>query len=186
MMAILMPFWTSVMVRIASWMVVLPRKGLVNQALIAAHAISTPLNMLYDRAGVYVAMVNVLLPFMVLPLYSVMRDISRAYQMAAESLGSHPFGAFWRVYFPLTIAGVKAGSTLVFTLALGYFIIPALIGGAHDEMISNYIAYYTNTQLNWGFASALSVSLIASAACIFVVSDQVGRLWSWFRNKLYA
>jgi len=173
MMAILIPFWTSVLVRIAAWMVVLPREGLVNKALIAAHVIASPLDLLYNRTGVYISMVHILLPFMVLPLFSVMRGIPRTYQIAAISLGSHPFSAFWRVYAPQSLPGVVAGSMLVFISALGYYIAPALLGGAGDQMLSYYIAYFTNTTINWGLASALSVLLLAATAVLFFIYQKL-------------
>lgn len=182
MMAILMPFWTSVLVRIATWMVLLPTRGVLNEALLTLHIISSPLNLLYDRAGVYIAMVNVLLPFMVLPLYSVMRDIPETYQKAAQSLGSHPFGALMRVYVPQTFPGISAGCSLVFILALGYYIIPGLLGSASDAMISNYIAYYTNTRLNWGLASALSLMLIITAVMLFILLRILSSVWPAVRR----
>ncbi|AXL53454.1 polyamine ABC transporter substrate-binding protein [Paraburkholderia caffeinilytica] len=169
MMAILIPFWTSILVRIAAWMVVLPREGLVNEVLMSAHLIDSPVALLYNRTGVYISMVHILIPFMVLPVFAVMRGIPRSYQMAAISLGSHPFGAFWRVYVPQTLPGVAAGAMLVFVSALGYYIAPALLGGAGDQMLSYYIAYFTNTAINWGFAAALSALLLVATGMLFVV-----------------
>lgn len=169
MMAVLVPFWTSILVRIAAWMVVLPRNGVVNRVLTSIHLIDTPLTLLYNRTGVYISMVHILIPFMVLPLFAVMRNIPRSHRLAAISLGSHPFGAFWRVYVPQTLPGVAAGAMLVFISALGYYIAPALLGGAGDQMISYYIAYFTNTVVNWGFAAALSVLLLAATAMLLVV-----------------
>ena len=169
LMAVLIPFWTSILVRIAAWMVVLPREGVINRLALAMHVIDSPLDLIYNRTGVVISMVHILIPFMVLPLHAVMRGIPPTYQRAAISLGSHPFGAFWRVYAPLTAPGVAAGALLVFVSALGYYIAPALLGGAGDQMLSYYIAYFTNTSINWGLAAALSVLLLVSTALLFVV-----------------
>jgi putative spermidine/putrescine transport system permease protein len=176
MIALLVPFWTSTLVRIAAWMVVLPREGPVNKFLTAIHATSSPIDLLYNRIGVYVSMVHILLPFVILPLFSVMRGIPKTYQKAAISLGSHPFAAFWRVYFPQTITGLAAGAILVFITALGYYIAPALLGGAGDQLLSYYIAYYTNTTINWGLASALSLLLLIATALLFVVYRNFARI----------
>ncbi|MEM5365170.1 ABC transporter permease [Paraburkholderia azotifigens] len=168
LMAILIPFWTSILVRIAAWMVVLPREGLVNKIAMSMHLFDNPVALLYNRTGVIISMVHILIPFMVLPLLAVMRGISPTYQRAAISLGSHPFGAFWRVYVPQTAPGVAAGALLVFISALGYYIAPALLGGAGDQMLSYYIAYFTNTSINWGLAAALSMLLLLATALLFV------------------
>ncbi|WP_245623777.1 ABC transporter permease [Paraburkholderia nodosa] len=169
LMAVLIPFWTSILVRIAAWMVVLPREGVINRLALAMHIVNTPLDLIYNRTGVVISMVHILIPFMVLPLHAVMRGIPPSYQRAAVSLGSHPFSAFWRVYAPLTAPGVAAGSLLVFVSALGYYIAPALLGGAGDQMLSYYIAYFTNTSINWGLAAALSALLLIATALLFVV-----------------
>jgi putative spermidine/putrescine transport system permease protein len=169
MMAVLIPFWTSILVRICAWMVVLPRSGLVNRVLLSAGAIDHPLALLYNRTGVYISMVHILIPFMVLPLVAVMRNVPRNYTLAAISLGSHPFGAFWRVYLPQTLPGLAAGTMLVFISALGYYIAPALLGGAGDQMLSYYIAYFTNVTVNWGLAAALAMLLLVATAALFAV-----------------
>ncbi|MBN3728976.1 ABC transporter permease, partial [Burkholderia sp. Ac-20379] len=169
MMAVLIPFWTSILVRIAAWMVVLPREGVVNRLAMSMHLIDTPLALIYNRTGVVISMVHILIPFMVLPLHAVMRGIPPTYQRAAVSLGSHPFAAFWRVYAPLTAPGVGAGALLVFVSALGYYIAPALLGGAGDQMLSYYVAYFTNTTINWGLAAALSALLLVATVLLFVV-----------------
>ncbi|AET92242.1 ABC transport system, membrane protein [Burkholderia sp. YI23] len=169
LMAVLIPFWTSILVRICAWMVVLPREGLVNKIGMSMHLFDSPLALLYNRTGVIISMVHILIPFMVLPLFAVMRGIPSTYQRAAISLGSHPFGAFWRVYVPQTAPGVAAGALLVFISALGYYIAPALLGGAGDQMLSYYVAYFTNTSINWGLAAALSVLLLVATALLFAV-----------------
>ena len=167
LICILIPFWTSVLVRIAAWVVLLQREGLINSALVDLGLIAEPLPLLFNRLGVYIAMVHILLPFMVLPLYSVMQSVPPSYQRAAISLGSHPFAAFWRVYVPQTYPGIAAGSLLVFIIAIGYYITPALLGGAGDQMISYYVAYFTNQTINWGMACALGLILLAATLVLY-------------------
>jgi putative spermidine/putrescine transport system permease protein len=167
MIGILIPFWASVLVRIAAWMVLLQREGTVNSVLRALHIINEPLDLLFNRFGVYVSMTHILLPVMIFPVYSVMKEIPPAYQRAAISLGSHPFQAFWRVYVPQTMAGVSAGSLLVFIMALGYYIAPNFLGGAGDQFMSYYVAYFTNQQINWGLACALGAVLLGATAMTY-------------------
>ncbi len=173
LICILIPFWTSVLVRIAAWVVLLQREGLINNALGSLGLISEPLPLLFNRLGVYIAMVHILLPFMVLPLYSVMQSVPPSYQRAAISLGSHPFAAFWRVYVPQTYPGIAAGSLLVFIIAIGYYITPALLGGAGDQMISYYVAYFTNQTINWGMASALGLILLAATLMLYALYRRI-------------
>lgn len=167
MICVLIPFWTSVLVRIAAWVVLLQRQGLVNSALISLGLTSEPIELLFNRIGVYIAMTHILLPFMVLPIYSTMKSIPSTYQRAAVSLGSHPFAAFWRVYLPQTYPGIAAGSLLVFIISVGYYITPALLGGPGDQMISYYVAYFTNQTINWGMASALGFLLLAGTLVLY-------------------
>ncbi|HEX7748193.1 MAG TPA: ABC transporter permease [Bordetella sp.] len=167
MICVLIPFWTSILVRIAAWIVLLQREGLVNKALMQLGLIQTPLDLLFNRVGVYIAMTHILLPFMLLPIYSVMQSVPGTYQRAAISLGSHPFAAFWRVYVPQTYPGVGAGTLLVFIMAIGYYITPALLGGAGDQMISYYVAYFTNQTINWGMASALGFILLLGTLLLY-------------------
>ncbi|WP_287815392.1 ABC transporter permease, partial [Pseudomonas sp.] len=134
MIMVLLPFWTSILVRVAAWIVLLQSGGLINSALMAMGVIDKPLELVFNRTGVYISMVHILLPFMILPIYSVMKGISPTYMRAAISLGCHPFASFWRVYFPQTYAGVGAGCLLVFILAIGYYITPALLGSPNDQM----------------------------------------------------
>jgi putative spermidine/putrescine transport system permease protein len=169
MILVLLPFWTSLLVRTAAWIILLQSNGLVNQSLIASGIIDTPLQLVFNRIGVFFAMVHILLPFMVLPLYSVMKGISPSYQRAAVSLGAHPFAAFWQVYAPQTVSGVAAGTILVFIMALGYYITPALVGGPADQMVSYYVAYYTNTTNNWGMAAALGSILLVLTLMLYLV-----------------
>ncbi|MFM0180745.1 ABC transporter permease [Paraburkholderia nemoris] len=169
MILVLIPFWTSILVRVAAWIVLLQQEGLINHTLMGSGLISHPLMLLFNRVGVYISMTHILLPFMILPLYSVMKSIPSTYQRAAVSLGSHPFAAFWRVYVPQTYAGIAAGALLVFILAIGYYITPALLGGPDDQMVSYYVAYYTNVTINWGMACALGGLLLAATLVLYAV-----------------
>ena len=166
---VLMPFWTSLLVRTAAWVVLLQRGGPVNGLLQALHIIDQPLQLVYNRFGLYVAMTHILLPFMVLPLYSVMRGIPPQYMRAAASLGARPLRAFLRVYLPQTVPGIAAGCLLVFILAIGYYITPALVGGVNDQMISYFVAFFTNQTVNWGMASALGAVLLIATLALFAV-----------------
>ncbi|HOW49015.1 MAG TPA: ABC transporter permease [Rubrivivax sp.] len=167
MILVLVPFWTSILVRVAAWIVLLQREGLVNKALLGLAVVGQPLELLFNRTGVIVSMTHILLPFMILPLYSVMKSVPTTYLRAAVSLGSPPLAAFFRVYVPQTYAGVGAGSLLVFILAIGYYVTPALLGGPNDQMISYYIAQYTNVDVNWGMACALGAVLLAATLLLY-------------------
>ena len=169
MILVLLPFWTSILVRVAAWIVLLQSGGLINSALIAMGVIDQPLQLVFNRTGVYVAMVHIMLPFMILPIFSVMKGISPSYMRAAISLGCHPFASFWRVYFPQTLAGVGAGCLLVFILSIGYYITPALLGSPGDQMISYFVAFYTNSTINWGMATALGCLLLLATMLLYVV-----------------
>ncbi|KVM89938.1 ABC transporter permease [Burkholderia stagnalis] len=175
MILVLIPFWTSVLVRVAAWIVLLQSEGLVNKALIGSGLIAQPLALLFNRVGVYISMTHILLPFMILPLYSVMKAIPPTYQRAAVSLGSHPFAAFWRVYVPQTYPGIGAGALLVFILAIGYYITPALLGGPNDQMVSYYVAYFTNVTINWGMACALGGLLLAATLVLYAIYNRFTR-----------
>ena len=169
MILVLLPFWTSILVRVAAWIVLLQSGGLINGALMAMGVIDQPLQLVFNRTGVYISMVHIMLPFMILPIYSVMKGISPTYMRAAISLGCHPFASFWRVYFPQTLAGVGAGCLLVFILSIGYYITPALLGSPSDQMISYFVAFYTNSTINWGMATALGGLLLVATMLLYVV-----------------
>lgn len=169
MILVLLPFWTSILVRVAAWIVLLQSGGLINSALMSVGIIDEPLQLVFNRSGVYIAMVHIMLPFMILPIYSVMKGISPTYMRAAVSLGCHPFASFWRVYFPQTLAGVGAGCLLVFILSIGYYITPALLGSPNDQMISYFVAFYTNSSINWGMATALGGLLLGATLVLYVV-----------------
>jgi putative spermidine/putrescine transport system permease protein len=169
MICVLLPFWTSVLVRVAAWIVILHNNGLVNTFLEHFGLIDSPLQLVFNRFGVYVAMVHIMLPFMILPLYSVMKSIPQTYQRAAISLGCPPMVSFWLVYFPQTYAGIGAGCLLVFILSIGYYITPALLGGPSDQMVSYFVAFYTNTTINWGMATALGGLLLLATLILYVI-----------------
>jgi putative spermidine/putrescine transport system permease protein len=176
MILVLIPFWTSILVRVAAWIVILQSEGLLNRTLGGLGLIHAPLPLLFNRAGVYISMTHIMLPFMILPLYSVMKTVPSSYQRAAISLGSHPFAAFWRVYVPQTYAGIGAGSLLVFIVTLGYYITPALLGGPGDQMISYYVAYFTNVSINWGMACALGGLLLVATLLLYAAYGRFARV----------
>src|SRR5262249_20116493 len=167
LLAVLLPLWTSLLVRTAAWLVLLQNEGLINKALIALGLTSAPLPLIFNRTGVLIAMTHVLLPFMVLPIYSVVAAIPKNRMPAASSMGAPPFRAFWRVLLPLSLPGVYSGSLLVFMVATGYYITPALVGGADDQMISSVIAFYATGTANWGMAGALGLVLLAATLVLY-------------------
>ncbi len=170
---VLLPFWTSLLVRTAAWVVVLQKEGMVNSLLLKLGLIAEPLALLYNRSGVLVAMTHVLLPFMILPLYTVLKDIPPQYMRAATSLGAPPGLAFRRIYLPLAAPGVAAGSLMVFILALGYYITPALVGGGADQMLSAFVATYTTDTGNWGLAAALGLLMLATTGALYAVAHKL-------------
>jgi putative spermidine/putrescine transport system permease protein len=170
---VLLPFWTSLLVRTTAWVVLLQSQGVVNDLAMFIGLWSERVQLIHNRTGVYIAMVHILLPFMVLPIYSVMKGISPTHMKAAASLGAGPVRAFFKVYLPQTTPGVGAGCLLVFILSLGYYITPALVGGPKDQMLSYFIAFFTNETLNWGMAAALSVILLALALALFGVYNRL-------------
>ncbi|ODU58255.1 MAG: polyamine ABC transporter substrate-binding protein [Comamonadaceae bacterium SCN 68-20] len=173
MILVLVPFWTSILVRVAAWIVLLQSEGLVNRALMGLGVIDHPLALLFNRLGVVIAMVHILLPFMILPLYSVMKSVPPTFLRAAVSLGSAPLAAFLRVYVPQTYPGIGAGALLVFILAIGYYVTPALLGGPEDQMLSYYIAQYTNVNINWGMACALGALLLAATLVLYALYRRI-------------
>jgi len=169
MILVLVPFWTSVLVRSAAWIVLLQTNGVINRFFLDLGLINEPLPLLFNRVGVIIAMVHILLPFMILPLYSVMKSVPPTYLRAAVSLGSSPLAAFFRVYMPQTFPGMGAGGLLVFILSIGYYVTPALLGGPDDQMLSYYIAQYTNVTVNWGMACALGAVLLSATLVLYAV-----------------
>ncbi|MBB4287474.1 ABC transporter permease [Roseospira goensis] len=175
MILVLLPFWTSLLVRTTSWIVLLQTEGVINDVLVWVGLVSDEgrIQMIYNQLGTIIAMTHILLPFMVLPIYSVMRTISPSHMRAARSLGATPARAFREVYVPQTMPGVGAGSILVFILSVGYYITPALVGGRTGQLISNFIAYHMQKSLNWGLAAALGTLLLVGVLLLY-----------WLYNRL--
>lgn len=175
MILLLLPFWTSLLVRTTAWIAILQSQGVVNDSLVFLGLVDDKdrIQLVYNMTGTLVAMTQVLLPFMVLPLYAVMKTIPPVYLRAASSMGARPFTGFWRVYLPLTMPGVAAGGLLVFILAVGYYITPALVGGPSGQLISNLIAYHVQQSLNWGLAAALSTVLLGAVIALYLVFNKV-------------
>ena len=175
LLLVLVPFWTSLLVRTTSWIVLLQNQGVVNDLLVAAGVIGEDgrLALVYNMVGTLVAMTQVLLPFMILPLFAVMRSISPTYLRAASSLGATFRQGFVRVYWPQSLPGVAAGSLLVFILSIGYYITPALVGGRTGQLISNMIAYHMQESLNWGLAAALGAILLVTVMSLYLVYNRL-------------
>lgn len=167
MLFVLLPLWTSLLVRTTAWVVLLQSDGVINGALTGAGLVAHRLQLIFTRFGTVTAMVHIQLPFTILPIYSVMRGIPAAQVRAARSLGAPPLAAFWRVYAPQTVPGVVAGGLITFILSLGYYITPALLGGPADQMMSNFISTYINRDLNWGQAAALGAVLLLVTLAIY-------------------
>ncbi|MGY6270717.1 ABC transporter permease [Achromobacter denitrificans] len=179
MLAVLIPFWTALLVRTSAWVVLLQRDGVVNNLLQWLGLIDHPLTLVFNRTGTYIALVHVLLPFMILPIYSLMTGIRKDTVRAAVSLGASPLAAFWRVYFPQTLPGVASGCLLVFVTAIGFYITPALIGGAGDQMIGYFIAHFITETANWPMGAALG-GLLLFITCIVLAA------LAWTRTRQRA
>lgn len=175
MILVLLPFWTSLLVRTTTWIVILQTQGVLNDVLVWMNIIDEEgrLQMIFNKTGTIIAMVHILLPFMILPLYSVMKTIPPSYMRAALSLGANPVTAFIRVYIPMTLTGIGAGSLLVFILSIGYYITPALVGGQSGLLISNMIAYHMQNSLNWGLAGALGFILLVIVIAFYLLYNKV-------------
>jgi putative spermidine/putrescine transport system permease protein len=173
MVLVLLPFWTSLLVRTSAWIALLQTNGVINSVLMAVGITGEPLEMLYTEFATTIAMTHILLPFMVLPLYSVMKGIDPSYMRAAMSLGSRPIPAFVRVYFPMTMPGLSAGALLVFIISVGYYITPALVGGTSGQMISNIIAFHMQQSNNWELAAALGSLLLALILVLYWIYDRL-------------
>jgi putative spermidine/putrescine transport system permease protein len=175
MILVLLPFWTSLLVRTTAWMVLLQSQGVLNDILVTLGIVADDnrLELMYNQSGSIIAMTHILLPFMILPLYSVMRTIPPSYARAARSLGATSWTTFRRIYLPQTIPGIGAGGLLVFILAVGYYITPALVGGASGQLISNQIAFHMQSSLNWSMASALAAILLAAVLVLYWLYDRL-------------
>ena len=170
---ILLPFWTSLLVRTTSWIALLQTHGVVNSLLMGIGITTQPLEMMYTEFATIIAMTHVLLPFMVLPLYSVMKGIDPSLMRASLSLGARPIPSFLRVYFPMTLSGLSAGGLLVFIISVGYYITPALVGGTDGQMISNVIAFHMQQSNNWELAAALGTLLLVLIVCLYWAYDRM-------------
>lgn len=173
MIAIMIPFWTSLLVRTYAWMILLQTNGVINNLLIAIGLIKEPLTLYKNSIGVYIGMTHILLPYMILALYPVMKGIDPNYVSAAKNLGANKFIAFFKIYFPLSIQGIASGCILVFVMSIGYFITPSLLGGTSDTMISQMIQVQVSKLLNWPFASAVSVILLAISMVVLYASKKI-------------
>ena len=175
MILVLLPFWTSLLVRTSAWKVMLQQQGVINDVLVWIGLVddANRLIMINNQFGTIVAMTHILLPFMILPMYSVMQTIPPSYLRAAKSLGATNWTAFWRVYFPQSVPGIGAGSILVFILAIGYYITPEIVGGTKGVFISNRIAYHISSSLNWGLAAALGSILLAAVLILYWAYDRI-------------
>lgn len=175
MILVLLPFWTSLLVRTSAWKVMLQQQGVINEVLVWLGIVADDgrLEIINNQFGTIVAMTHILLPFMILPMYSVMQTIPPSYLRAAKSLGATNWTAFWRVYFPQSIPGIGAGSILVFILAIGYYITPEIVGGTDGVFISNRIAYHISKSLNWGLAAALGAILLAVVLVLYWAYDKI-------------
>ncbi|WP_299735778.1 ABC transporter permease [uncultured Roseobacter sp.] len=175
MILVLLPFWTSLLVRTSAWKVMLQQQGVINDTLVWLGLVAddSRLALINNQTGTIIAMTHILLPFMILPLYSVMKTIPPSYLRAAKSLGATNWTAFWRVYFPQSVPGIGAGSILVFILSIGYYITPELVGGTTGTFISNRIAYHISSSLNWGLAAALGAILLAVVLGLYWAYDKI-------------
>lgn len=177
---ILLPFWSNFLVRTYGWMIILNPKGMINQALAALGLVAEPVPLVYNLTGVLIGMVQIMLPYMVFPIAAVMSRIDPQLPNAARSLGADPLRSFCFVYFPMTLPGVMAGTLLVFTISLGFFVIPAILGGPRDLMLAQLIEFNVNTSLDWGLASALSTALLIVTFIIYGIAQRwfgLGALW---------
>ncbi|MGP1357694.1 ABC transporter permease, partial [Roseicyclus sp.] len=172
---VLLPFWTSLLVRTSAWKVLLQNQGVINDTLvwIGLVADDARLALINNQTGTIIAMTHILLPFMILPLYSVMKTIPPSYVRAAKSLGATNWTAFWRVYFPQSVPGIGAGCILVFILSIGYYITPELVGGRTGTFISNRIAFHISESLNWGLAAALGSILLVVVLVLYWLYDRM-------------
>ena len=175
MICVLLPFWTSLLVRTVAWMVMLQQKGVLNNLLVMSHVIADEnrFQLMYNQTAVVIVMTQILLPFMVLPLYSVMKTIPPTYMRAALNLGASPLHAFWKVYMPNSVPGISAGCMLVFIIAIGYYITPELVGGKDGQMVGNWIAYHLKTTLNWGLCASLGAILLAVMTVLYWAYNKI-------------
>jgi len=176
MLAVLLPFWTSLLVRTYAWLVLLQKNGILNDFAISAGIWETPVKLVHNMTGTLIGMAHIMLPFLVLPLYGSMRKIERDMMHAASNLGASPIQAFWKVYFPLSLSGMVAGSLIVFVLCLGFYVTPAVLGGGRVVMVATQITAILENQYNWGAASALGVVLLLATIIILYLAARFLKL----------
>ncbi|MER2536470.1 MAG: ABC transporter permease [Rhizobiaceae bacterium] len=180
LVCILLPFWTNLLVRTYGWILILNPQGIVNTVLLQLGIISAPLDIVYNFLGALIGMSQIMLPYLILPVYSVMVKLDPQLANAARTLGAGPVRTFVSIYFPLTLPGVMAGLLLVFTISLGFFVIPAILGGSGGLLLAQLIEFNVNTSLNWGMASALSTTLLAATLLLYMIGDRwlnLGAIW---------
>ena len=183
MLAVLLPFWTSLLVRTYAWLVLLQKQGILNTFAISAGIWETPIKLVHNMTGTLIGMAHIMLPFLVLPLYGSMRKIERDMMHAASNLGASPFKAFWTVYFPLTLSGMVAGSLIVFVLCLGFYVTPAVLGGGRVVMVATQITAILEYQFNWGAASALGVVLLVATMLVLYAATRLLKIDSVLFGK---
>ena len=176
MLAVLLPFWTSLLVRTYAWLVLLQRNGILNDLAISAGIWDSPVRLVHNMTGTLIGMAHIMLPFLILPLYGSMRKIERDLMHAASNLGASPIQAFWKVYFPLSLSGMVAGSLIVFVLCLGFYVTPAVLGGGRVVMVATQITAILENQFNWGAASALGVVLLILTIIILYLAARFLKL----------
>lgn len=176
MLTVLLPFWTSLLVRTYAWLVMLQRNGLINNFAIDLGIWDTPIKLAHNLNGTLIGMVHIMLPFLVLPLYAAMRRIDRQALQAAANLGATPVQAFWQIFVPLSLPGVVAGSLIVFVLCLGFYVTPAVLGGGKVILVSMQITAILEDQFNWGAASALGVVLLVATFSVLLVASRFLKL----------
>ena len=176
MLAVLLPFWTSLLVRTYAWLVLLQKKGLLNEFAMSIGLWDSPVKLVHNMTGTLIGMAHIMLPFLVLPLYGSMRKINRDLMHAAANLGASPVQSFWQVYFPLSLSGMVAGSLIVFVLCLGFYVTPAVLGGGRVVMVSTQITAILENQFDWGAASALGVVLLIATLAILFAATRLLKL----------
>jgi len=176
MLAVLLPFWTSLLVRTYAWLVLLQKKGILNDFAISAGIWETPVKLVHNMTGTLIGMAHIMLPFLVLPLYGSMRKIDRDLMHASANLGASPIQSFWQVYFPLSVSGLVAGSLIVFVLCLGFYVTPAVLGGGRVVMVSMQITAILENQFDWGAASALGVVLLVVTLLVLFIATRLFKL----------
>jgi len=182
MLAVLLPFWTSLLVRTYAWLVLLQKKGILNEFAMNIGLWDTPLKLVHNMTGTLIGMAHIMLPFLVLPLLGSMKKIDRDLMHAAANVGASPSKAFWTIFFPLSLSGLVAGSLIVFVLCLGFYVTPAVLGGGRVVMVSTQITAILENQFNWGAASALGVVLLISTLLVLYISSKIFK----FDNALFG